>query len=191
MALTAAHLLESARCAPPGSAEWVLYSAAAFDALVRSPLVLVGGAAQVIHTAGERPTAIDMVGLITPLDERTLADAGFVREGRHWIYHWAADQGIAVEVPSNSLLGEETPELIDVGGRRLRVISVNDLMMDRLMQATDGTAITWEEALSLGVAARDRVNWQSLKSRCLAGRTADIGLNTLPEVLDRLLRELA
>ena len=64
-------------------------------------------------------------------------------------------------------------------------------MMDRLMQATDGADITWQEALSLGVAARDRVNWQSLKSRCLAARTADIGRNTLPEVLDRLLRELA
>ena len=95
-----------------------------------------------VYTVEQRPTDIDMVGLIDSRDEQALEDAGFVRAGRHWAFDWPENEGFLVEVPSRSLWDEETAEEIDVGGHGLRVVSVNDLMMDRLTQATDGTQIT-------------------------------------------------
>ena len=187
MALSPGELLEKARRAVPGTFDWVLYTAAAFDALVESRLVLVGGAAQVVHTKEHRPTDIDMVGPITSRDERALADAGFVREGRHWAYDWSETEGFLVEVPGTALWDEETAEEIDVGGHGLRVVSANDLMVDRLTQATDGTQITWDEVLSLADATWDRVNWDLVRSRCMSKRREDLGLHNLPDVLDKVL----
>ena len=183
-------MLVLAREAPPNSIERVLLAVAAFDALTRAPLVLVGGAAQMIHTGCERLTDIDMIGPIDSGDKAALARAGFVRDGRHWV-HGSADQEIAIEVPGNRLFGEETPESLDIEGVVVQVISVNDLMMDRLIQATDGTVVTWEEALSLGIAVRDRVDWALIESRCRAARTEDFFLRHLPDVLDRLMKNLA
>ena len=40
-----------------------------------------------------------MVGRITPRDMEALADAGFVKEGRHWVYAWNLVEGVDVEVP--------------------------------------------------------------------------------------------
>ena len=44
-----AELLDLAAAAPADSAARILYAAAAFNAATRTPLVLVGGAAQVTH----------------------------------------------------------------------------------------------------------------------------------------------
>ena len=182
-------MLVLAREAPPHSVERVLLAAVAFDTLTRAPLVLVGGAAQMIHTGCERFTDIDMIGPIDSGDEAALARAGFVREGRHWVCG-SADQEIAIEVPGDRLFGEEIPESLEVEGVVVQVISVNDLMMDRLIQATDGTLVTWEEALSLGIAARDRVDWTLIESRCRAAQADDFFLRNLPDVLDRLMKNL-
>ena len=159
------------------------------DTLTRAPLVLVGGAAQMIHTGHERLTDIDMIGPIDSGDRAALAEARFVLDGRHWI-HGSTNQEIAIEVAGNTLLGEETPESIDIEGVLIQVISVNDLIMDRLIQATDGTPVTWDEALSLGVAAQDRVDWTLIESRCRAAAVDDLFLRKLPDVLDRLRKHL-
>ena len=168
----------------------MLLAVAAFDAVVRAPLVLVGGAAQMIHTGLERPTDIDMVGPIDSRDRAALARAGFVRDGRHWVWG-SGDHEIAIEVPGGTLFGEDPPELVDVEGRIVRVISANDLMIDRLIQATDGTAVTWEEALSLAIAARDRIDWTLIESRCRTAQEDDFFLRNLLAVLDRLMQRLS
>jgi len=85
----ASRLLTRAVRHPSNSVERALLAAAAFDAAVRAPLVLVGGAAQMIHTGSERLTDIDMVGPIDPRDRVSLAGLGFVRDGRHWVFGWA------------------------------------------------------------------------------------------------------
>ena len=84
--MKAPDLLALAREAPPNSVERVLLATAAFDTLTRAPLVLVGGAAQMIHTGHERLTVIDMIGPIDSGDRAALAEAGFVLDGRHWIH---------------------------------------------------------------------------------------------------------
>lgn len=187
MALTPDELLEQARRAASGSFDWVLYTAAAFDALVESRLVLVGGAAQVVYTKEHRPTDIDMVGPITPRDERVLAEAGFAREGRYWTYDWSDTEGFMVEVPGSALWEGETAVEINVGGHPLGVVSLEDLVLDRLTQATDGTQVTWDDALSLSVATWDRVDWDKVRSRCMSKRSEDLGLQDLLEVLDNVL----
>lgn len=183
-------LLALARRAPPDGAGRVLLAAAAFDAVVRAPLVLVGGAAQMIHTGLERPTDIDMVGPLDSRDREALANEGFVRDGRHWVWG-SGDHEIAIEVPDSTLFGEDPPELVDVEGRVVQVISVNDLLLDRLIQATDGSVVTWEEALSLAIAAQDRIDWTLIQTRCRDAQADDLMLRNLPVVLDRLMQSIS
>ncbi len=183
-------LLALARRAPPNSLDRILLAAAAFAAVVRAPLVLVGGAAQMIHTGLERSTDIDMVGPVDSRDRTALAREGFVRDGRHWVWGSGAHE-IAIEVPGSTLLGEDPPELVSVEGRVVRIIAVNDLMLDRLIQATDGSTVTWDEALALAIAARDRIDWTLIETRCRAAQTDDAFSQNLPAVLDRLTHRLS
>ena len=172
------------------STERVLLAVAAFDTAVRAPLVLVGGAAQMIHTGRQRMTDIDMVGSVDSRDKAALARLGFVRDGRHWVCG-TGDEEIAIEVPAETLFGEDPPKQIEVRGVVVRVISVNDLMVDRLVQATDGTPVTWDEAVALAIAAQDRIDWSLVESRCRAAQADDFFLRNLPTVLDRLIEHLA
>lgn len=187
---TARDLLLSASRATPGSLEYIAFCAAAFDSLTDSPLVLVGGGAQVLYTGIERLTDIDMVGWITPTDTEALASAGFTRDGRHWVYGGTTPE-LLVEIPETTLLGHDEPLLFQTpSGVTVRVISLDDLMLDRLMQATDGTVVTWEEALSLGIAAKHRINWTVLQARCDAAADEDAFLQRLPDVLNRIIDEV-
>jgi len=185
-----AELLARALDAEPESAERILFAVAAFDALTDGPMVLVGGGAQVTHTGVGRLTDIDLVGHLSAADEVSIASAGFVRVGRHWVYE-SDSATIAVEVPDETLEGEETPELVDVEGSIVRIISLNDLMMDRLTQATDGTVTTWEEARMLAMAASDRIGWASLEERCHRRAGTDALLKSLPDLLMRLRPDVA
>lgn len=187
--MNASELIALALQASPSSAERILLAAAAFDTAVRGPLVLVGGAAQMIHTGRRRMTDIDMVGPVDSRDRESLSQFGFVRDGRHWVCGAGADE-LAIEVPSETLFGEDPPELVEVEGVVVRVISINDLMMDRLVQATDGTPVTWEEALALAIAAQDRIDWSLVESRCRTAHEEDFFLRKLPMVLDRIIRLL-
>ena len=152
-------------------------------------MILVGGGAQVYYTNQPRPTDVDLVGRITPNDLQALTDAGFERHGRHWLHAWTSEGGF-VEVPDSVLIGQDPPELIEVGGHELRVISLEDLMMDRLVQATDRTQITWDEVLSLARATHQRVNWNKIRSRCMTKRTEELGLYILPQVLDEVIASI-
>jgi hypothetical protein len=176
------NLIARALEADPDSAERILYATAAFDSLTDQPLVLVGGGAQVTHTGVGRLTDIDLVGVVTEADQERLAEAGFRRDGRHWVFE-TEQGGLAVEVPSSSLTAEETAEQIELDGATVLVISATDLMMDRLLQATDGTQVTRDEATQLAVAAGDRIDWQTIEDR--ARRAADAGsfLSDLPELV--------
>ena len=185
-----AGLLEGIFRLKPGSPEWVLYAAAAFDSIVEYPQTLVGGGAQVIYTQQARPTDIDMVGRVTSQDMESLAAAGFEKKGRHWYYGWEHESGVLVEVPSEESYGVDTPDIVFVNGYPLRVISLNDLMMDRLVQATDGTDVTWDEAANLAKFAGGRVDWELISVRCAEQRKTDIGLRGLPRVLDDVLDNL-
>lgn len=181
--MDAADLLERALAAPPDSAERILFSAAGFGALVEADIVLVGGGAQVTHTGVGKVTDIDVTGEITEADEKRLIEAGFSKEGRHWVMEGSGGV-IAVEVPAAELDGVEPPERIDVEGTTVLVISVTDLMMDRLIQTTDGTTVTYDEALQLAVAGHERIAWEKLRRRAEGVAAAEPFLKTLPALVD-------
>lgn len=180
-------LLARALDAPADSAERILFTVAAFDGLVDDDVVLVGGGAQVTHTGVGRLTDIDLVGVLGDDDERRLEAAGFRRQERHWVY--ATDRGaVAVELPGSALGPEETFELVAVDGAVVRVIAATDLMMDRLLQATDGTAVTHDEAAALATAAGDRIDWEALAARARRLVATSDRLARLPDLVAELRR---
>ena len=71
------------------------------------------------------------------------------------------------------------------------MISLNDLMMDRLLQATGGEQITFEEAVRLAVAAYDRVDWSEIEERvsstALGGSLAG---TALPDMVAKVRRKV-
>lgn len=91
--------------------------------------VLVGGGAVEIYTRSAYTTRdLDFVAAVTERVERTMAELGFEREGRHWLHE---ELGIVVEFPA-SALGPAESVSIEVDGCELRVIAVEDLVVDRL-----------------------------------------------------------
>ena len=91
--------------------------------------VLVGGSAVEVYTAGAYVSGdLDFVGSPSPALQQALVDAGFERSGRHWIHR---ARKLFLEFPSASLDAQIAVEL-EVGELRLRVLSPEDLLVDRL-----------------------------------------------------------
>jgi hypothetical protein len=92
--------------------------------------VLVGGAAVELYTQGAYTTGdLDLVGTVTPGVTRALENAGFERHGRHWIHEPAQ---VFVEFPGTALEPDERASWLDFEGQKVRVVSVEDLLVDRL-----------------------------------------------------------
>ena len=126
--------------------------------------VLVGGAAVELYTGGAYTTGdVDLVGAVNPGVARALRAAGFERHGRHWIHEPAQ---VFLEFPGSALGAEETAAWIDVEGRRILVISIEDLVVDRLgawehwQSSVDGV-----NALLLWRAQRERIDAERLERR--------------------------
>lgn len=90
--------------------------------------VLVGGAAAQFHTAGGYVSGdIDFVATGDP--RPPLGQLGFQKKGRYYVHR---DCGLWVEFPSSHLEPGESAVVVDVRGRKLRVVSAPDLLLDRL-----------------------------------------------------------
>ena len=136
-----------------------LWIVAAIDAIVPRPIFLVGGAAVDLHTGRYQPTDVDLVGVVTAEDRSALVDAGFVESGgRHLRWDYPDGTSELVEFPGSTLNG--TSERIQLSDTvMVNVISVESLVVDRITQATDGTIVTFDEAVRLIVATADRIDW--------------------------------
>ncbi len=139
-----------------------LWLVAAIGAIVSRPVFLVGGAAVDLHTGRYKPTDVDIVGVVTAADRRALVDAGFVETGgRHLRWDYPDGTSEWVEFPGSTLEGSfERIQLSDTV--TMNVIALESLMVDRIVQATDGTDVTFGEALRLIVATADRVDWSGV-----------------------------
>jgi len=123
--------------------------------------------------------------------EERLAVLGFTRSGRHWLIGFSDGETLAVEVPADRLfeLAAESPDVIDLDPGRLAVITIDDLMMDRLLAATEGEPVTFEEAVRLAVAAHASISWAKLEDRSRdAAATGTLAGGILPTVLRRVRR---
>jgi len=166
--------------------------AAAFSMVALENAVVVGGVAAELHTHSYRPTDIDLVGYRRRDHSRSLNELGFRKEGRHWLYSFDDGETLAVEVPSDRLddFAVEPPLIVSLNPGQVAVISLNDLMMDRLLQATGGEPVTFDEAVRLAVAAYQRIAWAELEQRAIAAEAEGSSAGReLPVVLARVRRE--
>jgi hypothetical protein len=145
-----------------------LWLVAAIDAIVVRPVFLVGGAAVDLHTGRYQPTDVDIVGVVTAGDRGALVDAGFVETGgRHLRWDYPDGTSEFVEFPASNLEGSF--ERIRLSNTvTMSVITVESLVVDRIVQATDGTIVTFDEAQRLIVAAADRVDWPAVAAEISA-----------------------
>jgi len=186
-------LLALALAEPADSPARALFVTAAVSVAAGARYVLVGGSAVNVHTGAYRPTDIDLVGPLGPVLERAAAGLGFARRGRYLILE-SAGQEIVLDLPDDALfeLAADPPEEVEVAaGVTAAVLSATDLMMDRALQATDGTVVTMEEALTLAVGAYPRIDWARLEARVAsATRQGPRAYALLPDTLRRV-RSLA
>ncbi len=126
--------------------------------------VLVGGAAVELYTLGAYTTGdVDLIGSVTPRVARALTAAGFERRGRHWIHE--ASQ-LFVEFPASALEPQEESRWVDLQGQRVLIISIEDLLVDRLGAWQHWTSsVDGANALRLWRAQRERIDGQRLKRR--------------------------
>ena len=95
-----------------------------------SPPILVGGAAVELLTGGGYVTGdLDFVGEVTATVAAALAASGFERRGRHWVHEAGK---IFLEFPGRDLEPPSEAVEIEVEGQRVRVISPEALLADRL-----------------------------------------------------------
>jgi hypothetical protein len=92
----------------------------------------VGGSALELYTSGAYVTGdLDFVGSATPAIHAALVGAGFVRSGRHWVHEEAR---VFVEFPSSDLGTQQAIEAT-FGRTKVRLLSPEDLVVDRLAAA--------------------------------------------------------
>jgi hypothetical protein len=148
-------------------------------------LVVVGGSAIAVWIPDLHVSVdIDLVGVATPAGlDRGFGELGFHRHhGRHWRHHTLP---LAVEVPGTMLepRGAAVARLVTPAGRALEVISIEDLILDRLEQyLATGSEDVYRQAAALD--RDDRVDHAYLTQRGETLGLAD-GL-----ALVRQLREL-
>ena len=136
-----------------------LWIVAAVQAIVAPPVFLVGGSAVDLHTGSYMPTDIDLVGAVGSSDRAALIVAGFLDSGgRHLQWVFTDGSSDFVEFRESDLDGtfEQVALSDDV---TINVITVESLVVDRIHQATDGTAVTFDEAVRLVIAVAGRVDW--------------------------------
>ncbi len=183
----ARHLLAEAEGAPADSLERQLLVVAAVDAALPARLVLVGGTAVNRITGTYQPTDIDLVGSVLVEDRERLIEIGFHWGGvghRHLSYEFADGEIVLVEFPASELGGIREPIWHEVRpGIGVWVIALDDLMMDRLQQATDGTVVTMDAAVELARAAFSDIDWESLEIEATSPDNRQIGV---PTVLERV-----
>ena len=92
--------------------------------------VLVGGAAVELYTGGAYTTGdLDFVGHVSPSVAGALLEAGFRRQGRHWLRE---DGQSFLEFPSSSLHEGEKAARHSLFGSEIVVVTPEDLIAERL-----------------------------------------------------------
>jgi hypothetical protein len=166
-----------------------------------APPILVGGAAVELYTGGAYTTGdLDFVGSVPATVSKALEEAGFRREGRHWIHE---KEELFVEFPGSQIGADERTAVLDVGGTAVLTLSPEDMIVDRLAawqfwrSTTDGASafLIWKaqkDRLDLkrlqSLAQRRKVEKGYEKLRGFAGDTSDRSVS--PEELERWARDL-
>jgi hypothetical protein len=94
------------------------------------PPVLVGGGAVELYSGGAYVTGdLDFAGEVPSEVASRLREAGFARQGRHWVHE--AGQ-VFLEFPSSALEPDERAERLTVGEVTVLVLGLEEVVVDRL-----------------------------------------------------------
>jgi len=167
----------------------ILWLAKAADYGIKDRAVLVGGAAVNLHTGSYRPTDVDMCAFLDASDRQALVELGFTNsQGDHFEYQFEDGELWLLEFPDSQVDGDVS--MIQLSAEdTLSVIRLESLIVDRLLQATDGTRITFEEAVRLCVAAHRTTDWNWVGAEIGRRDSLEPGLG-LSDAHDRVLREV-
>lgn len=166
-----------------------LWLAKAVDYGVKDRASLVGGAAVNLHTGSYRPTDIDMCALLDESDRHSLVNLGFRNiQGDHFSYRFDDGEVWLVEFPDSQVDGDVLNLALDADVY-LSVITPESLLVDRVIQATDGSDLTREEAQKLAAALWNRVDWQRVDAAIRTRATLEPGLG-LVETFDLIRSEV-
>jgi len=145
---------------------------------------LVGGAAVAFYTEGNYTTQdVDLVAPSGPRADGAMQRLGLLKRGKDYV---SEDGAIHVGLPSAALGPTERAEVIEIDGVPLRIISVEDLIVDRLCafkfwkSGIDG--LNALIMLELGRADRSRVESRAGEENVLDA------LDHVEDVLETALR---
>ena len=131
--------------------------------------ILVGGAAVEFYTEGGYATRdIDMVSPGGKPLWDVMQSLGFKRKGKDFIN---TSLEIYIEFPGEILGNNRTSDLLDIDGRHLKIISIEDLIIDRLCSykfwksEIDGIAALL--LLEINTINNDRLKIQAQNNNCL------------------------
>lgn len=135
-------------------------------------MILVGGALVELLTEGMYVTGdIDLVGDPSEIGS-LLQEAGFEKHGRLFVEE---DLGLAVEIVGRRLDPEHRSERIRWRDQTLHVLSIEDLIVDRLCAAKFWESQTdHEQAQLLYGAHHDRLDEARLRARAKEERVEDL-----------------
>lgn len=119
------------------------------------PPILVGGSAVELYTGGAyRSGDLDFVGNVPGAVADALAAAGFRRSGRHWVHEGAQ---VFLEFPGSRLHIDDEAVEVRVGASRVRAISPEALLVDRLA--------AWQHWRSAEDAVNAWLLWRAMPMR--------------------------
>lgn len=163
-----------------------LWLAKAADYAIKGRAVMVGGAAVNLHTGSYRPTDIDMCAYLNQSDRQAMVQLGFDNtQGDHFSFEFEDGQIWLVEFPVSQVDGDVSSIQLSRDDS-LDVISLESLIVDRTLQATDGTGVTFDEAVRLCVAAYEEANWAWVSEEIERRSTVEPGLG-LQDVYSRIM----
>jgi hypothetical protein len=170
-----------------------LWLAKAADYGIKGRAVLVGGAAVNLHTGSYRPTDIDMCAFLDVSDRQALVELGFTNsQGDHFEYQFPDGELWLLEFPDSQVDGDI--ELIELSpDDQLAVIRRESLIVDRVLQATDGTKVTFLEAVRLCAVVFSRADWSWVEGEIGTRDSLEPGLElaaTYARVMDTVRAHL-
>ena len=133
---------------------------------------VVGGQAVETYTAGQFRTGdIDIVTPDSKAAEQILKRIGFEREGMIWLNKAL---GLAIHIVGLFARNSEKARIIHVGPYKVRIVGVEDLIVDRLAAAKFwNSQVDLEQAKALWKGFRKQIDLQYLRRRARDEKVED------------------
>lgn len=166
-----------------------VWFAKAADHAISDRAVLVGGTAVNLHTRLYHPTDVDMCAYLEKADRQALEELGFENtQGDHFRYTFEDGRIMLLEFPSRRVDGGVMQIALD-DDEPLTVIDRESLVVDRIEQATDGTQVTFDEAVRYCYAVAGEVDWSRVEEE-ITKRDQASPLLKLARTYERVLHEV-